>query len=63
MRRVSLILIALIALATLPASADQLRREREERGAIDRFVRVVKSVLRMHTNGDILLPPLPAPRP
>ena len=63
MRRVSLVLIALIALATLPASADQLRREREERGAIDRFVRVVKSVLRVRTNGDILLPPLPAPRP
>jgi hypothetical protein len=63
MRRVSLVVVVLIALGTLPSFGEQLRGERPDRGAFDRFVRVVRSILRLQTNGDVLTPPLPAPRP
>lgn len=61
MRRISLVLIVLITLGTVSASAGQVRRERQERGALDRAIRVVKSVFRPKTHGDILIPPLPTP--
>ena len=63
MRRVSLVLIILVALGTLSASAGQSGPARDDRGAFDRVVRIVRSMLRMQTHGDGLTPPLPAPRP
>jgi len=64
MRRISLALVFLVALATVPLIADPAHRNREERGPLARFVRVVKSILGVQTNGDVLTPPLPAaPRP
>lgn len=63
MRRIPLVLIVLITLGTISASAEQVRREREERGTFNRAIRVVKSIFRMQPNGDGLMPPVPAPAP
>ncbi|MEO8383105.1 MAG: hypothetical protein ABI779_25840 [Acidobacteriota bacterium] len=64
MRRISLALVFLIALAAVPLTADPVLRNREERRPLARFVRIVKSILGVQTNGDGLTPPLPtAPRP
>jgi len=63
MRSFSLALIVLFTLGAVSASAGQFAREREARRTVDRVIRVVKSILRMRTNGDGLMPPLPAPAP
>ena len=63
MRRVSLVVIILVVLGALSAPAEQLRREREERGTFQRLVRAINSILRPRTNSDFLTPPTPAPPP
>ncbi len=65
MRRVSLALVFLVALASLPLTAEPLRREREERRFTVRVVRILKAIFRVGTNGDGLIPPEPVapPRP
>ena len=65
MRRISLALVFLVALASLPLTAEPLRRERDERRFTARVVRIVKAILRVGTNGDGLTPPEPVapPRP
>jgi hypothetical protein len=65
MRRISLALVFLVALASLPLTAEPLRRERDERRFVARVVRVVKAIFRIGTHGDGLIPPDPVvpPRP
>lgn len=63
MRRISLVLIVLLALGALPSAAEPFRAGREERRALDRIVRVIKSFFGVQTNGDGLTPPLPGSRP
>ena len=65
MRRISLALVFLVALGSLPLTAEPLRRERDERRFTARVVKVVKAIFRIGTNGDGLIPPEPValPRP
>ena len=64
MRRISFVLVLLVAFGTVSASAEHVRSlERADRPFIGRVVRVVKSIFRPQTNGDILTPPTPAPAP
>jgi hypothetical protein len=65
MRRISLALVFLVALASLPLIAEPLSRERDERRFTARVVRIVKAIFRIGSNGDGLTPPLPTapPRP
>ena len=64
MRRLSLVLVVLIAFGGPLASArEQPLTEREARGAFERLTRVVRSIFKIRANGDGLTPPLPAPSP
>jgi hypothetical protein len=63
MRRFSLVLTILIVLGALSAPAEQLRREGEERRAVQRLLRVVRSFFQPRANSDVLTPPTPAPAP
>jgi len=63
MRRISLVLVFFVALASLPLTAEPLRRERDERRFTARVVRVVKAIFRVGTNGDGLTPPDPVVPP
>jgi hypothetical protein len=63
MRKVSLVLTMLVVLGSLPSSAAPDRRQRDERRMLDRVIHVLRSVLRLQSNGDGLTPPSPAPRP
>lgn len=62
MRKVSFLLITLVVLCASPAIYGEGRREREGRGVIDRAVRIVRSIFGVRATGDVLSPPLPAPR-
>jgi hypothetical protein len=65
MRRISLALVFVVALVSLPLTAEPLRTGRDERGFRTRIVRIVKAIFKVSTNGDGLTPPLPTapPRP
>ncbi|HEY0371620.1 MAG TPA: hypothetical protein VGD79_06440 [Thermoanaerobaculia bacterium] len=63
MRKISFVLSILIVFGALSAPAEQLRRERDQQGTLQRLVRAVRSILRPQTNGDVLIPPTPAPQP
>ena len=63
MRRLSFLLAFLIVLGTHPLSAQSPRSGRDRSGAIDRIVHVLKSLFRLQTYGDGLIPPVPGPRP
>jgi hypothetical protein len=62
MRRISLALVFLVALVSLPLTAEPLLRERDER-LTARVVRIVKAIFRVGTNGDGLTPPNPTAPP
>ena len=63
MRRLSLVLVLFVALGTLQVTAEPLRRDREERVTRFRIVRAVKSIFRVITTGDGLIPPWPTTPP
>lgn len=68
MRRVSLALAVLVALASLPLAAEPLHHDRDERNPRVRIVgvvRVIKAIFGLQTNSDAVTPPLPVapPRP
>jgi hypothetical protein len=64
MRRISFILVFLIVFGTASASAEHVRSlEPADRTFMGRFIRVVRSIFRPQTNGDVLTPPTPAPAP
>lgn len=68
MRRISLVLAFLVALASLPLVAEPLHHDRDQgspRLRIVRIVRVIKAIFGLQTNSDAVTPPLPVapPRP
>ncbi len=63
MRRISLVFIFLVALGTLEVTAEPLRKDREERVTRARIVRAIKSIFRVITTGDGLIPPWPTTPP
>jgi hypothetical protein len=63
MRSISLVFVCLIAIATLPLTAESLRNDRHEDGTRVRVVRIIRSIFGVRTNSDALTPPLPAVPP
>lgn len=65
MRRISRLLVVVVALSTLNLSAEPLRRLGGDRGPSPRLVRIIKALfgVGVSTHGDGLIPPTPAPRP
>lgn len=65
MRKISLVLLFVVAVGSVHISAQPHRTERGERDVRARIIRVVKKVVRIVTNHDGLTPPVPAtpPRP
>lgn len=65
MRKSAFFLVVLIAFGTASASAEHVRslEPADRRPFIGRVIRMVRSILRPQTNGDLLIPPTPAPAP
>jgi hypothetical protein len=64
MRKISLALILVIAaLHTFPLTAEPLRDRGDRGGVRSRIVRVIKSIFSVRTEGDGLMPPVPAAPP
>lgn len=60
MRRISLVLVVVVALSASTVAAER-RGAREERGPLSKIVRVLKTLFGVQTNSDGLTPPLPKP--
>jgi len=62
MRRLSLALVLLlVTLNAAPLAADSSRGRRDDRGVLDRIVRVVRGFFGLQPNSDGLMPPVPGP--
>lgn len=65
MRKISLVLLFVVAIGSVRVSAEPNRTDRGERDVRARITRTIKKFLRIVTNYDGLTPPVPAtpPRP
>ena len=65
MRKISVVFVVLVALATLPLTAERRQTDLGERVRGARIVRIIKKMFGVRTNSDGLMPPVPVtpPRP
>jgi len=63
MRKISLVLLFLVAVGSVHVTAEPNRTDRGDRAVHARITRTIKKVLRIVTNFDGLTPPVPSTPP